>query len=86
MALTLAACLAGMVSAARADQPSLNPHLEPLRPLLGKTWQGTFQATQSGKPVVDVARWEGREDEGVLVIPRAGERLFRVGRPPDPGD
>jgi nickel-dependent lactate racemase len=35
---------------------------------------------------VDVARWEGREDEGVLVIPRAGERLFRVGRPPDPGD
>lgn len=35
---------------------------------------------------VDVARWERREDEGVLVIPRAGERLFRVGRPPDPGD
>jgi nickel-dependent lactate racemase len=35
---------------------------------------------------VDVNRWEGREDEGVLMIPRAGERLFRVGRPPDPGD
>jgi nickel-dependent lactate racemase len=35
---------------------------------------------------VDVARWQGREEEGVLVIPRAGERLFRVGRPPDPGD
>jgi len=28
---------------------------------------------------VDPARWE--EDEGVLVVPRAGERLFRLGRP-----
>jgi nickel-dependent lactate racemase len=35
---------------------------------------------------VDMAEWRGREDEGVLVIPRAGERLFRVGRPPGSAD
>jgi hypothetical protein len=22
--------------------------------------------------------WEGREDEGILVVPRAGEMLYRV--------
>ncbi|MFW6154118.1 MAG: lactate racemase domain-containing protein [Planctomycetota bacterium] len=27
---------------------------------------------------VDVATWEGREDEGVLVVPRAGEMLYRL--------
>ena len=39
-------------------QPSLNPHLEPLRPLLGKTWKGTFGGPKADKPTVDVARWE----------------------------
>jgi len=33
---------------------------------------------------VDPAAW--REREGVLVVPRAGERLFRVGTPPDVGE
>jgi len=32
---------------------------------------------------VDVGALEGREDEGVLVVPRAGEMLFRV-RPEGP--
>jgi hypothetical protein len=41
-----------------ADQPSLNPHLEPLRPLLGKTWKGAFKNSKPEKPTVDVARWE----------------------------
>jgi nickel-dependent lactate racemase len=27
---------------------------------------------------IDVAEWEGREDEGVLVVPKAGEMLYRV--------
>jgi nickel-dependent lactate racemase len=31
---------------------------------------------------VDPAEWQAREGEGVLVVPRAGERLYRVGRPP----
>ncbi len=30
---------------------------------------------------VDRSEWEGREDEGVLVVPRAGEMLYRVGEP-----
>lgn len=36
---------------------------------------------------VDIDAWKGREDEGVLVVPRAGEMLYRVrARPqgPDP--
>jgi lactate racemase len=27
---------------------------------------------------IDVAQWQGREDEGVLVVPRAGEMLYRL--------
>lgn len=38
--------------------PSLDPHLEPLRPLLEKTWKGTFKDSKPDKPTVDVARWE----------------------------
>lgn len=29
---------------------------------------------------VDISAWQGREDEGVLVVPKAGEMLYRVGR------
>jgi nickel-dependent lactate racemase len=29
---------------------------------------------------VNVAEWEGRTEEGILVVPRAGEMLFRVRR------
>jgi hypothetical protein len=41
-----------------ADVPSLDPHLETLRPLLEKTWRGTFKNSAPDKPVVDVSRWE----------------------------
>ena len=27
---------------------------------------------------IDVASWQGREDEGILVVPRAGEMLYRL--------
>jgi nickel-dependent lactate racemase len=27
---------------------------------------------------IDTAEWEGREDEGILVVPKAGEMLYRV--------
>jgi hypothetical protein len=27
---------------------------------------------------VDLDAWRGREDEGILVVPRAGEMLYRV--------
>jgi hypothetical protein len=44
--------------AGAADEPKLNPHLEPLRPYLGKTWRGVFKNSKPDKPTVDVARWE----------------------------
>jgi hypothetical protein len=43
---------------AATDQPSLDPRLEPLRPLLEKTWKGEFKSSTPEKPVVDVMRWE----------------------------
>lgn len=43
---------------ASADPPSLDSQLEPLRPLLEKTWRGQFKASNSDSPVVDVMRWE----------------------------
>ncbi|MCW5559048.1 MAG: hypothetical protein KIT22_14615 [Verrucomicrobiae bacterium] len=51
----------GLLLAARlmADAPPpLNEHLEPFRPLLGKTWRGEFSNSTPEKPVVDIARWE----------------------------
>lgn len=41
-----------------ADAPSLDPHLEPFRPLLGKTWRGEFKNSTPEKPRYDIARWE----------------------------
>jgi hypothetical protein len=56
--MALAAFCATTLHLYGADQPSLNPHLEPLRPLLGKTWKGTFKNSKPDKPTVDVSRWE----------------------------
>jgi nickel-dependent lactate racemase len=27
---------------------------------------------------IDLAAWEGRQDEGILVVPKAGEMLYRI--------
>jgi len=27
---------------------------------------------------IDISAWENREDEGVLVVPKAGEMLYRI--------
>jgi len=52
-------CSAGAVlRVAAADALPLDPHLEPLRPLLGKTWRGEFKNSTPEKPVVDVSHWE----------------------------
>jgi len=57
--LVLAAVLATSFPLTAAEpQPTLNPHLEPLRPLLGKTWRGVFAGGKPDKPTVDVSRWE----------------------------
>jgi hypothetical protein len=41
-----------------AEGPALESHLEPVRPLLDKTWRGPFKNSKPDKPVVDVMRWE----------------------------
>lgn len=55
--LALLNCLCA-VGAWAADKPSLDEHLEPLRPFLGKTWRGEFKESTPEKPQVDVSRWE----------------------------
>ena len=54
----LVCCLAATLNVTSADQPSLVPQLEPLRPLLDKTWKGAFKNSKPEKPILDVMRWE----------------------------
>ena len=46
------------IDALAAEKASLDEHLEPLRPFLGKTWKGHFKNSTPEKPQVDVSRWE----------------------------
>ena len=46
------------VDALAAEKASLDEHLEPFRPFLGKTWKGHFKNSTPEKPQVDVSRWE----------------------------
>ncbi len=39
-------------------EDTLEEHLEPFRPFLGRTWRGEFKNSTPEKPVVDIARWE----------------------------
>ena len=41
-----------------AEASSLDPHLEPLRGLLGKTWKGEFTNSTPEKPLADTMQWE----------------------------
>lgn len=41
-----------------ADAAKLDPHLEPLKPLLGKVWRAEFKNSTPEKPVVDISNWE----------------------------
>lgn len=56
--LTAAAGAWAADTGTNAPGVSLDPHLEPLRPLLNKTWRGEFKSSRPGKPVVDVLRME----------------------------
>ncbi len=48
-----------IVAAAQVGpKEALDPHLEPLRPLLGKTYKGVFKNSTPENPLVDVARWD----------------------------
>jgi hypothetical protein len=56
--LVLAIAVGTAFGQVAADQPSLDPRLEPLRHLLGKTYRGEFANSTTNQPVVDVVRWE----------------------------
>lgn len=58
--LSLALLLGSAVAHAQSstENPSLNPRLEPLRPLLGKTWKGAFKNSKPDQPTVDILRCE----------------------------
>src|SRR5688572_22855092 len=54
----IAFCLSATAAVFGADQPSLDPRLDRLRPLVGKTWKGGFKNSTQENPIVDIARWE----------------------------
>jgi hypothetical protein len=56
----LAGCVAlfAAINLLAAEPPALDPHLEPLRPFLEKTWKAEFKNSTPEKPSFDVARWE----------------------------
>jgi hypothetical protein len=50
--------LLGLGAVPAVASAGMNAHLEPLSPLLGKTWRGVFPRSTPDKPVVDVSRFE----------------------------
>lgn len=56
LVLTLTFYVASTLTNFAAEQGTLDPHLEPLRPWLGKTWKSAAEGGE--KPKTDVARWE----------------------------
>lgn len=61
MKLLLLMALVAVAVAPLAEGPapaSLDPNLEGLRPLLGKTFRGEFKESTPEKPMFDVARYE----------------------------
>ncbi len=46
------------LSVSAVDSPHLDPHLEPLRPWLEKTWKGQPNNPKPEKVTIDVAHWE----------------------------
>lgn len=56
--LTGLACLVCAAHNVVGQEATLNPHLEPLRPFLDKTWKGTFRNSTPDKPMIDVGKWE----------------------------
>ncbi len=48
----------GVVALRSAEEPPLNAHLQPFRPLLEKIWKGMFANSTPDKPITDVQKWE----------------------------
>jgi len=58
--IAIVATVGVLSPAAGAESPALDSHLEPLRPLLEKTWKQVSEPKpgSTNKPALDVARWE----------------------------
>ena len=56
--IVLSLIFVSLRSANAADPLVLDSHLEPLRPMLGRTMKGEFPESTPAKPMVDVMRWE----------------------------
>ena len=56
--LLVAACLVPFSRLGASETGTLAAELEPMRPLLGKTWRGEFKNSTPEKPVADVMRGE----------------------------
>src|SRR5262252_10012095 len=56
VSITISLTLASSMAA--ADQPGLDPHLEPLRPWLEKTFKSESKDPKSDKSTADVSHWE----------------------------
>lgn len=57
------------IGAFGADSSWLDPHLEPLRPFLDKTWKGVFKNSKPDRPIADVMRWErALNGKGVRIL------------------
>ena len=41
-----------------ADTPTINEHLKPLLPFVGKTWKGELKDPSSGMTGYDISKWE----------------------------
>jgi hypothetical protein len=50
--------VATMNCRAQEAKPSLDSHLEPFRPLLGKTMKAVFKDSKPDKLTIDVSKWE----------------------------
>ncbi|MBS1708590.1 MAG: hypothetical protein JSS65_07710 [Armatimonadetes bacterium] len=53
-----AVSLIGALVLATPKQDSLDPHLEPFKPLLGMTFKGVFKKSTPENPIIDVTHWE----------------------------
>ena len=56
--LFLLTCVFAATGGRAEEKASLDEHLEPLRPFIGRTWKGHFKDSTPEKPQVDIARWE----------------------------
>jgi hypothetical protein len=56
--LTVLYCFVVVTCARAAEPPAIDRHLEPLRPLVGKTWKGEFKNSTPEKPVIDIMQCE----------------------------